>query len=138
MSTTKNAQIFRIFTIILAVIMFSAAFTVLSLQRDGYAYGTGETWRDHCKFAVCTLWSRHQLFEDRQPEKGKNLHCCRNRKGSVRGDVVQAEIWFKERLRFLEIRLHKTAFCNRSLRHERDYQYEKRPFDCSQRSRIFL
>ena len=23
--------------------MFSAAFTVLSLQRDGYAYGTGET-----------------------------------------------------------------------------------------------
>ena len=43
MSTTKNAQIFRIFTIILAVIMFSAAFTVLSLQRDGYAYGTGET-----------------------------------------------------------------------------------------------
>lgn len=43
MSTTKNAQISRIFTIILAVIMFSAAFTVLSLQRDGYAYGTGET-----------------------------------------------------------------------------------------------
>ncbi|MFR8267772.1 MAG: SH3 domain-containing protein, partial [Clostridia bacterium] len=43
MSTNKNAQIFRIFTIILAVIMFSAAFTVLSLQRDGYAYGTGET-----------------------------------------------------------------------------------------------
>ena len=39
MSTIKNAQIFRIFTIILAVIMFSAAFTVLSL-RDGYAYGT--------------------------------------------------------------------------------------------------
>ena len=32
MSTTKNAQIFRIFTIILAVIMFSAAFTVL-LER---------------------------------------------------------------------------------------------------------
>ena len=27
MSTIKNAQIFRIFTIILAVIMFSAAFT---------------------------------------------------------------------------------------------------------------
>ena len=107
MSTTKNAQIFRIFTIILAVIMFSAA-------------------------------SRHQLFEDRQPEKGKNLHCYRNRKGSVRGDVVQVEIWFKERLRFLETRLHKTAFCNRSLRHERDYQYEKRPFDCSQRPRIFL
>ena len=43
MSTIKNTQIFRIFTIILAVIMFSAAFTVLSLQRDGYAYGTGET-----------------------------------------------------------------------------------------------
>ena len=43
MSTIKNAQISRIFTIILAVIMFSAAFTVLSLQRDGYAYGTGET-----------------------------------------------------------------------------------------------
>ena len=43
MSTTKNAQISRILTVLFAVIMFSTAFTVLSLQRDGYAYGTGET-----------------------------------------------------------------------------------------------
>lgn len=43
MSTQKNAQISRILTVLFAVIMFSTAFTVLSLQRDGYAYGTGET-----------------------------------------------------------------------------------------------
>ncbi len=43
MSTTKNAHHFRIFTILVAVIMFSTAFTVLSMQHDGYAYGTGET-----------------------------------------------------------------------------------------------
>lgn len=43
MSTTKNAQISRILTILIAVIVFSAAFLVFSWQRDGYAYGTGET-----------------------------------------------------------------------------------------------
>ncbi len=43
MSTAKNTQLSGIFTVLIAAMMFLTAFTVLSLQHDGYAYGTGET-----------------------------------------------------------------------------------------------
>ncbi len=43
MSTTKNLQLSRSLTVLLAIVLFSTVFMVLSIQRDGYVYATGET-----------------------------------------------------------------------------------------------
>ena len=71
-------------------------------------YGTRWKPADHCKVRCMYALVRHQLFED-QHEKRKSLHIAEQEKKIGQGDVVQAEIWFEERLRFLEIRLHKNS-----------------------------
>lgn len=43
MSTTKNAQISRMITVLMIVLLFCTAFAVLSLRHDSYVYAAGET-----------------------------------------------------------------------------------------------